>query len=92
MTFPLRLRAGAPASRQDVVRRLEQEGVETRPIIAGNLARHPATQRCTHRSAVSLAQSDLLLERGFMIGCHPVLAPGALETLERAVKSLAELA
>lgn len=91
MTLPFRLRDGAPVTREVVVRRLEERGVETRPIIAGNLARHPAAQRCTHRSAPTLAQSDLLLERGFMIGCHPVLAPGALETLEKAVASLAEL-
>jgi CDP-6-deoxy-D-xylo-4-hexulose-3-dehydrase len=92
MTLPLRLRDGARVTRREVVDRLEQQGVETRPIIAGNLARHPAALRCSHRSAASLRQSDLLLERGFMIGCHPVLAPGALETLERAISSLSELA
>lgn len=92
MTLPMRLREGAGVTRDAVVRHLEERGVETRPIIAGNLARHPAAQRCARRAAASLRQSDLLLERGFMIGCHPVLAPGALETLERALCSLVELA
>jgi CDP-6-deoxy-D-xylo-4-hexulose-3-dehydrase len=91
MTLPMRLREGAPASRDMVVRRLEDRGVETRPIIAGNLTRHPAVSHFPQRTAPSLAQCDLLLERGFMIGCHPVLAPGALETLEHAILSLGEI-
>ena len=40
------------------------------------------------RCAASLRQCDLLLERGFMVGCHPGLQPGALE---RAFASLQEL-
>lgn len=89
MTLPLRLREQAPMTRDAVMRRLEEHGVETRPIIAGNLMRHPASERLGCRSAPSLRQCDLLLGRGFMTGCHPVLAPGALETLERALSSLA---
>jgi CDP-6-deoxy-D-xylo-4-hexulose-3-dehydrase len=91
MTLPIRLRADARVKRDTVVRHLEDRGVETRPIIAGNLARHPAALRCAHRSAESLRQSDLLLERGFMIGCHPIPAPGAMETLTLAVHSLSTL-
>jgi CDP-6-deoxy-D-xylo-4-hexulose-3-dehydrase len=89
MTLPMRLRADAPVTAEDVKSRLESLGVETRPIIAGNLASHPATRSFTTRRAASLATCDALLGRGFMIGCHPVLAPGALETLELALASLA---
>lgn len=90
MTLPMRLRDNAPVSRDAVMQRLEKNGVETRPIIAGNLQRHPASTRLGCKSATSLRQCDALLERGFMIGCHPVLAEGALETLEHAIASLSE--
>jgi CDP-6-deoxy-D-xylo-4-hexulose-3-dehydrase len=91
MTLPLRLRAGAPADRNSVVRYLEESGVETRPIIAGNLARHPAIAQVLHRSAVSMDTCDALLRDTFMIGCHPVLSTGSLTTLERALAGLAKL-
>lgn len=91
MTLPLRLREGAPASRDAVMRHLEKSGVETRPLLAGNLARHPAAKGIVSRSARSLHHCDELLYRAFMIGCHPVLAPAALKTLERAIISLPEL-
>jgi CDP-4-dehydro-6-deoxyglucose reductase, E1 len=91
MTFPLVVDASAPVDVDQVKQKLEDTGVETRPIIAGNLARHPAVQRFTSRTAGPLSQCDRLLERGFMIGCHPVLAPGALEALEAGFAALGKL-
>lgn len=89
MTLPMRLRDDAPVSRSTLIECLEAAGVETRPIIAGNLARHPAAASIAHRRAESLAVSDSLLESGLMIGCHPVISPGSLSTLEMALMSLA---
>ena len=88
MTLPLRVRSGAPIKRAAVISHLEDSGVETRPIIAGNLARHPAISQVVHRSAGSLPVCDALLQDAFMIGCHPVHASGSLATLERALGGL----
>jgi CDP-6-deoxy-D-xylo-4-hexulose-3-dehydrase len=85
------LRPDAPVGVDAVKRQLEAHGVETRPIIAGNLARHPASEQFRIRQAGSLEQCDALLARGFMIGCHPVIAPGAIDTLSDAIASLAQL-
>lgn len=90
MTLPLRLRSDAPVDRNSVVEHLERNGVETRPIIAGNLARHPAVTQVRHRSAASLDTCDALLRDSFMIGCHPTLSTGSLTTLEHAITSLAD--
>jgi CDP-6-deoxy-D-xylo-4-hexulose-3-dehydrase len=89
MTLPMRLRPDAPVDRDAVIRHLEESGVETRPIIAGNLARHPAMAQVVHRSAPAMGASDALLRNAFMIGCHPVLSAGSLTTLERALAGLA---
>lgn len=90
MTLPFVIEERGPDVER-VKARLEELGVETRSIIAGNLARHPGAAKFETRAAPSLRQCDLLLQRGFMIGCHPVLAAGALETLERAFAGLKEL-
>jgi hypothetical protein len=73
------------------VQRLETCGVETRPIIAGNLARHPALAQVPHRKAVAMPVCDNLLRQTLMIGCHPITTKGSLTTLEQALKGLAEL-
>lgn len=90
MTLPLRLGPTAPVSRDAVVRYLETNGVETRPIIAGNLARHPAAAQVPHRAPAEMPVCDALLRDTFMIGCHPVLSAGSRGTLEHALTSLGE--
>lgn len=90
MTLPFRLRDFAPVTLTELKTHLENRNVETRPIIAGNLARHPAAQRFQTRSAASLACCDDVLGRGFMIGCHPVLDDQSFETLESAFYSLSK--
>jgi len=90
MTLPFRLRRDAPVSLAKIKAHFQTAGVDTRPIIAGNLVRHPAISQIKSRSAASLKVSDELLRRGFMIGCHPVLDPGSLETLERTLARLAK--
>jgi CDP-6-deoxy-D-xylo-4-hexulose-3-dehydrase len=91
MTFPFRLDPKAPVATKKVKELFEQAGVETRPIIAGNLARHPANRHGEFRQAESLANCDALLTQGFMIGCHPVLEAGAKDALESAFASLGKL-
>lgn len=88
MMLPFRVRADAPVEPVEVRRLLEEMGVETRPIIAGNLVRHPAMSHVKHRCAASLAVADEVFERGFMIGCHPHLKLEQLDTLERAFNTL----
>jgi CDP-6-deoxy-D-xylo-4-hexulose-3-dehydrase len=93
MTLPMRVSPGAPLRASAVKAHLEKMGVETRPVIAGNLARHPGIAQFETRSAPSLRRADELLSSAFMIGCHPTLKPGdpAHETLRRALESLASL-
>jgi CDP-6-deoxy-D-xylo-4-hexulose-3-dehydrase len=91
MTLPLRVSADARVDRDALVRHLEQRGIETRPIIAGNLARHPAVGTVEHRTVGDMPHCDALLRRSLMIGCHPVLPADGRRALEDAVASLASL-
>lgn len=91
MTFPFRVDRDAPATVKQVKAIFEEVGVATRPIIAGNLARHPANKLAETRQAASLKNCDELLTNGFMIGCHPVLEEGARETLEASFYALSKI-
>jgi CDP-6-deoxy-D-xylo-4-hexulose-3-dehydrase len=67
--FPLVVRDDSPFDRGDVTEHLEDAGIETRPIMGGNLARHPAfRQAAADPGALSVA--DGIHERGIMIGNH----------------------
>jgi CDP-6-deoxy-D-xylo-4-hexulose-3-dehydrase len=88
MTLPFVLRQEAPHALAEVKAKLEANGVETRPIIAGNLTRHPAARHGGLRAAPRLPVADLLLDRGFMIGCPPRPAAASLATLHAAIAAL----
>lgn len=78
--LPILVSPDAPFSRDDLTHHLESQGVETRPVVTGNLARHPAAER--FRGVVemgSLPGADYVHENGFYIGLHPVDARSDLE-------------
>jgi CDP-6-deoxy-D-xylo-4-hexulose-3-dehydrase len=90
MNLPLRIQPGAPVSVTEAKRVLEHSGIETRPIIAGNLVHHPAMDLISFRRATSLAVADSLLTDAFMIGCLPTATAAQLETLEAGIRGLVE--
>lgn len=91
MTLPFEVDNSAPIETPKVAGLLEDLGIETRPVIAGNLTRHPAMSQVEYRCAADLAVSDRIFTHYFMIGCHPFATPGQLEVLESGFTRLAEL-
>lgn len=69
--FGIVLKENTPFSLKDITSFLNRKGVETRPIIAGNIARHPALKMFDHRISGELSNCDTIMKRGFAIGCHP---------------------
>jgi CDP-6-deoxy-D-xylo-4-hexulose-3-dehydrase len=65
---------------------LEKKGIETRPVIAGNLARQPAFRHFPHRVAGTLAGADEIMDRGLFWGSHPLLTDGDVGYVSQTVK------
>lgn len=72
MTLPFMIDPKSHKKLELVKNHFENNGIETRPIIAGNITRHPAFQSQNIREASILTNSDYIFENGFMIGCHPL--------------------
>jgi CDP-6-deoxy-D-xylo-4-hexulose-3-dehydrase len=68
--YPVTVRPEAPFSRRDLVRFLEDRGLETRPIMAGNMAEQPAMRLYPHRTVGSLANAHLIMRQSFFFGNH----------------------
>jgi CDP-6-deoxy-D-xylo-4-hexulose-3-dehydrase len=73
------VREDAGFSRDDLVRFLEANRVETRSLFAGNLLRHPAFERVPHRIVRDLANTDLAMHHTFFIGVYPGLDSAQLD-------------
>ena len=80
--LPVMVREGAPFSKAALVERLERLGVETRPIVAGNLARQPAARRFpAFERDGPYPGADEVHERGFYVGLLPGLGKEGIAQL-----------
>ena len=92
--FPITCRRAGQRNR--VVRALEDAGVQTRMLFAGNLIRHPCFDALRQtengfRTAGPLAQTDRVVNDTFWVGVYPGLSDEniqyVVEHMERAVRA-----
>lgn len=60
----------APFSVTELRQHLESRGIETRPIICGNIARQPVMAKYEHRVFGDLKHASYVMDNGLSIGCH----------------------
>lgn len=68
--YPFLVRNDAPFTRGELQSHLEDNLIETRPILAGNLARQPALQDINHKQIGDLEAAETIHENGLFIGNH----------------------
>jgi CDP-6-deoxy-D-xylo-4-hexulose-3-dehydrase len=68
--YPITVRAEAPFQREELVSYMEKGGIETRPIMAGNIAEQPVMKQMRYRKVGELPNSNLIMKRSFFFGNH----------------------
>jgi CDP-6-deoxy-D-xylo-4-hexulose-3-dehydrase len=77
--FPMTVRESAPFSVVELTGFLNDRGIETRPIIAGNIAEQPAMDLYEHRVVGDLPHSSHVMKNGFTFGNHQAVDEAARE-------------
>ena len=92
--FPLAVRPGAPFTRNQVTRYLEDRKIATRLLFGGNLVRQPAYRGREFRVIGNLQNADFVMNQVFWIGVYPGIGPAQLaymlETLQQATAGVIE--
>lgn len=73
LAFPLEIRQGAPFTRYELTRYLEEQNVQTRPVFTGNIFKQPGFARTLRRAGARggpFPVADRIMKKGFLIGCH----------------------
>lgn len=70
---------------KDITSFLQHNKIETRPIIAGNMAAHPAFEHINYRISRNLDNSNRIMKQGFAIGCHHALTPETADFVESKI-------
>lgn len=77
--FGIILKEEANFQTKDITSFLNKKNIETRPIIAGNMAKHPALKLFAHRVSGTLENCDIIMKRGFAVGCHHLVDNNATD-------------
>jgi len=85
--FPLMVRPGAPFTRRDLVRHLEDHQIATRLVFGGNLTRQPAYAESTYRVVGDLSVTDRVMRDAFWIGVYPGLTEPMLDYVIETLRS-----
>ena len=86
--FPVAMQPDAPISRNDLVRALNDRGIGTRLVFAGNLLRQPAYLDITHRVVGDLTNADFVMENALWLGVFPGLTPDHIDHVIDVVHTL----
>ena len=76
--FPLVIKDDVGFSRSELTDHLEKAGIETRPLLAGNISKQPAYKDIEFPIRGALHNSDLVLRNGFFVGVFPGLSVSQL--------------
>jgi dTDP-4-amino-4,6-dideoxygalactose transaminase len=68
--YPITVKPSAPFNRKQLTDYLESKGIETRPIMAGNITEQPAMQLFDHRVSGDLEASRTIMRDSFFFGNH----------------------
>lgn len=75
--YPLTIKPEAPFDRNHITQFLEKKGIETRPIMAGNMVEQPVMRTIRYKITGNLSNSRLIMRNGFFFGDHHKI--GSLE-------------
>lgn len=79
--LPLLVASDAPFSRKEIINYLELKGVETRPIVAGNIAKHPVAKIFSEFNKDQYLGADVIHQNGFYLGLSPFHGDEDIERL-----------
>ncbi len=93
--FLLTVRPEAPFSRDEMVQYLEQQGLQTRMLFAGNLTKHPCFDEMRqtgrgYRVVGELKNTDRVMRDTFWVGVYPGLSEKEIAIMIKAIRSFIE--
>lgn len=88
--YPLVLSESCKYSQKELREFLEEQGIETRPILSGNLATHPVFKQDNIRIEGNLSGAKTLHDKGLYISCHPYLTENHMDYMVKSIKKFFE--
>lgn len=88
LAFPTTIRSDAPFSRFDIVKHLEEDNIQTRPVFTGNVLKQRGFKDVDYTSSVkSFDVTDAVMRSGFLIGCNQGLTQEHMDYMTNSLEA-----
>ena len=88
LAFPLTINSDAPFTRLELVKHLELNGIQTRPIFTGNVLRQPGFKKIDlKKSPDEFHVANNIMKNSFLIGCNHGLNDDHIKKIEHTFSS-----
>jgi len=85
--YPILLNENSDYSRDELRSHLEDHGIETRPLLSGNMAKHPAFQSDKFKTHGELTGASYIHENGLYVSNHHYLTEDHMDYIIEIIKS-----
>ena len=83
LAFPLTIKNGVKFSRLEIVKYLEMNGIQTRPVFTGNILRQPAFRDIKHKKIEQKFDvTENIMRNSFLVGCNHGLSDNQMEKMK----------
>jgi CDP-6-deoxy-D-xylo-4-hexulose-3-dehydrase len=86
--FSFVLKPGAPVTRPQLVKHLQNAGAECRPIVTGNFAKNPVVKWFDYEIQGELPNANWIDQQGLFVGNHQVPITEALKKLRKTIDAI----
>ncbi|HCC31139.1 MAG TPA: lipopolysaccharide biosynthesis protein RfbH [Marinilabiliales bacterium] len=84
--FVVTIKDKAPFSRNDIVTYLENCGIQTRMVFAGNITKQPMMTGVKHRISGKLKNTDKVMMNTFWLGVYPGITGKMMEYIKQKIE------
>ena len=91
LAFPLTISSDAPFTRLELVKYLESNDIQTRPVFTGNVLRQPAFKKINYKKlANDFHVANNIMKNSLLIGCNHGLNDEHINKIQRSFSSFLE--
>lgn len=71
LALPIIIKKGSPFTRFELVKFLEENNIQTRPVFTGDITQHPGFKKIKKRMGVSsFPNTNYIMKQAFVLACH----------------------
>jgi len=83
--YPLTVIENTYFSKQELVAHLEKAGIETRPVMTGNILEQPVTKIIKFRKNSKFTNAEYIMKNSFLLGNHHLIGKSAREFIANTI-------